>query len=235
MCDGVDVLGQLSLFRELARDVRLCCVHPEMAAVRKVEAIMHLVNEVLPAPPGSPARPGYVEPGTGPEGVAGLLAARLAGHPQMATAVVTEYAGEGVTVKTDRDGWLDLDDGGPGLFGETERLRLGVPCGTRCYWREGWMVTASGVVAARVRLLAVPARLPADVAARLGGAAAFGSLVAVHDPHRRAREARVSGAAVESTAAVVLGQARAACALGWEQVTAEFTMHLARAAAKVVA
>jgi hypothetical protein len=235
--DPMGLLSALSLLRQATDDVRLYCVTPGMPAARKVDAILLLLNEVLPAPQGSPARPGWIQPGTDAAGVASLIAQRLAGHPQMATAAIEEYAGEAVIVRTEQAGELALGDDPvnhpvPGLLDGTERRRLGVPRGTACQWRTGWMITVSGVVAARVKLLAVPGRLPATVAARLHGSAPFGQLVAVHDPHRRAREARADGERVISTAAVVLGRDGAPCALAWEETLPEFTRHLARRAAR---
>src|SRR4249920_3423870 len=137
-------LGQVSLYRDVLDDVRLLCVHPEMPPQRVREAVLRAVDEVMPAEPGTPGDPFAIPPGTTAGGVAEIIAVQLRAHPQPATAVLSRYAAEQVSIKTDGDGEIRLTDEpaiadgrGGWLFAGTERRRLGVPLGTGCYWRTG--------------------------------------------------------------------------------------------------
>lgn len=229
MQESLRVLSQprtdvASLLAGVITDIRRTCVNFEMPAWQKVDAIMGLLDEVCPPPPPG-AWAGFIPPGAQPAQVAAMLADHLAGHPAMVTELARAWTTENIAVITQDKGER------PATAEQARRLRL--RAGHPVYWRDGWLVTDSSVIIARVQVAAVEARLPEAVRAGLGGYTPFGALVGQHQPHRQARIATATGGdpAIDSTAAVHLGADPVPCALAWEQFTADFCRHLARLAA----
>jgi hypothetical protein len=207
----------------LIRDIRLILVHQDLGNAGKLGAITQAVDQLAP-PPG---------PEASGAPAAALAAALLASGTGTATALFEKLAGEPVRIEltscTDRP------------LTATECLTLRASPGTHGHQRTGTLRTAdSGMVAAEVTSLVVPARLPADARRALGipgpddpapppSAIPLGQVLAGFGVHREPLGARmvrdstgISGSriSVESSARMWLDGVPVA--LASERVTAEF-------------
>jgi hypothetical protein len=135
----------------LIRDIRLILVHPDLGNAAKLGAITQTVDQLAPAP----------GPDTSTAPTAALVAALLASGTGTATALFEELVGEQIRI--------ELTCSADRLLTATECLELHTSPGTHGHQRTGTLRAAhSGLVAAEVSSLVVPARLPADARRALG-------------------------------------------------------------------
>ena len=200
--------------------IRLYLDHPGLGTPARLSAIRGVVDELCP--PVTPASCGPLSPPlVTPGQVAALIVDTLTGNPAPATALLERLAREPVRVTSCRQPVERPPD-------ETERRRLHTAPGEVIHWRDGQLVTQSGVHAASVHLAVIPARLPAGIRTRLGGTVPFGTLAAGR-LKRRARAAAPGGDgdwyAVASTALLEVDGKLAGIASEW--VVPEFCGHVA--------
>ena len=229
------MLDIASLIADVIGDIRLTGLHPEMPAPRKVTMILNLINETF-GPEPQLGLPTWIEPGTGADGVAAIIANWLRGHPEPFTRAVELFSGTAKGTATLKA------DGAPVLTPARlmERRRLSVPPDEMVWWRTGWLVTDGGVIAAKTRLLLVPGRVP-FMAELESSDTPFGTLaVAAGGVRRTARAAWPAparsrtipgGAKIELTALVTLHGETLPCGIAWEVALPEFIGHVVRLAA----
>jgi hypothetical protein len=211
------------LLSGLIRDIRLILVHPDLGSAAKLGAITQTVDQLAPPPgPQASAAP-----------AAASVAALLARGTGPATALFEELAGEQVRIE---------------LVGRADRPLTAAEClelraspGTHGHQRTGTLCTvSSGLVAAEVSSVIVPARLPASALRALGipgpddpapppSAIPLGKALAGLGVHREPLGARLlrDSARIPGSRVLVESSARmwldgAPVALASERVTAEF-------------
>jgi hypothetical protein len=222
------MLDIASLIADVIGDIRLTALHPAMPAPHKVTMILELINETF-GPPPQLGLPTWIEPGTGADGVAAIIAHWLRSHPDPYTRAVEMFGGTGRGTATLKADGAPEEDAAEDLV----RRRLSLAPGERVWSRFGWLITDDGVVAARTRLLVVPGRVP--FMDELRSDVPFGTLAAAHGGIRRSARAAwvtgVAGSAIESTALCTLGPDRLPCAIAWEATLSEFIGHVVLLAA----
>jgi len=200
--------------------IRLHLDCPGTPDIARLSAIRSVVNALCP--PVQPAGCGPLAPAVATAGqVAGLIFDTLTGNPAPATALLERLAREPVRVASCRQPVERPPN-------ELERRRLHAAPGELIHWRDGQLVTRSGVHAAAVHLAVIPARLPAGIRDRLGGPVPFGTLAG----DRLKRRARAAAAgqdgdwyAVASTALLEVDGQLAGYSSEW--VLPEFYAHVA--------
>jgi hypothetical protein len=137
----------------LIRDIRLILMHADLAAAAKLGAITETVDQLDP-PPGPQAN--------GAQAAASVVAL-LARNTGPATLLFERLAGEEIRIELTGSGDRPL------TAVERRDLRLGPDAGADGHERVGALrAVGSGLVAAEVSSLVVPARLPAAARAALG-------------------------------------------------------------------
>jgi chorismate-pyruvate lyase len=117
-----------------------------------------------------------------PETVGVILAALLQSSSRPLTRVLEDLSGYKLSIKVEASGERSLTG--------SERARLNATGDVHCCWRDGALVTDDGTVAARTRLIWVPARLPSDVCRDLdAGDEPAGRVLAPLGMHREDRRA----------------------------------------------
>jgi hypothetical protein len=135
----------------LIRDIRLILVHADLGTAAKLGAITERVDQLAP-PPG---------PGVRGAQAAARVVALLARNTGPATILFEELAGEEIRIELTRCA------GRPLTPAECRDLRVNP--GARGYERAGTLrAVNSGLVAAEVSSVVVPARLPASARTALG-------------------------------------------------------------------
>jgi hypothetical protein len=207
----------------LIREIRLILVHPDLGNTAKLGAITQAVDQLAP-PPGPEAS---VAP------AAALVAALLASGTGTATALFEELADDQVRI--------ELTGRADRLLTSTECLELRTSRGAHGHQRIGTLRAArSGMVAAEVSSLVVPARLPADARRALGipgpddpalppTTIPLGKALADFGVHREPLGARmlrdstsISGSRVSVESSARMWLDGVPVALATERVTAEF-------------
>jgi hypothetical protein len=207
----------------LIRDLRLILVHPDLGNAAKLGAITQTVDQ-LAQPPG---------PEVSAVSAAATVASLLARGTGPATALFEMLAGEQIRI--------ELTGRADRTLTSAECLELRASPGTRGHYRTGTLRTvSSGLVAAEVSSLVVPARLPSSALRALGipgpdnpvplpSAAPLGKVLAGLGVHREPLGARLlrDSARVPGSRACVESSARmwvdgTPVALASERVTAEF-------------
>jgi hypothetical protein len=207
----------------LIRDIRLILAHPDLGNAAKLGAISQTVDQLAP-PPG---------PQVSAASAAAPVAALLARGTGPATALFEVLAGEQLRI--------ELTGRADRTLTAAECLELRASPGTHGHHRTGTLRTvSSGLVAAEVTSVVVPARLPPSALRALGipgpddpaplpSAVPLGKVLAGLGVHREPLGARMlrdsagipgSRACVESSARMWLDGAPVA--LASERVTAEF-------------
>jgi hypothetical protein len=156
-----------------------------------------------------------------PAEAAGMICGILAWNPGPATAVLAELAQAAaeITVSPFTDRELD----------SAEALALDAEPGSRACERDG-TVTAGPVTAARIRLLALPGRIPADAWTRICAGEPAGETLVRYGLSRSRRRARFDrdGATVDASAVLTLAGLPVAVAA--EHVTAQMCAYVAKLA-----
>jgi hypothetical protein len=207
----------------LIRDIRLILVHPDLGNAAKLGAITQTVDQLAP-PPGPQASDALA---------AAPVAALLARGTGTATALFEELAGDQIRI--------ELTSRADRRLTATECVELRASSGTHGHQRTGTLRTVhTGLVAAEVSSVVVPARLPATTRELLGiygpddpapppSGVPLGTVLAGLGVHREPLGARMvrdstgisgSGVRVESSARMWLDGVPVA--LASERVTAEF-------------
>jgi len=213
-------LDLASMMCEAVTLIRLHLDCPGTPGIARLSAIRSVVDELCP--PVQPAGCGPLTPPLATAGqVADLIASTLTGNPAPATALLERLAREPVRIASCRQPVTRPPD-------ELERRRLHAKPGEVIHWRDGQIVTRSGVHAAASHRAVIPARLPADIAAELDSGIPFGTLAGDRLKRRaRAATAGQSGDwyAVASTALLEVDGQLAGYSSEW--VLPEFCAHVA--------
>jgi hypothetical protein len=204
----------------LIRDIRLILLHPDLGSTAKLGAITETVDQLALLP----------EPAASAAPAAASVAALLARGTGPATTLFEELAGEQIRI--------ELTCCADRPLTAAECLELRVSPGSHGHQRTGTLRTASsGLVAAEVSSLVIPARLPASARTALGipwpgdpaplpSAVPLGKVLAGLGVHRESLGARLlrdsTGGRVLVESSARMWVAGAPVALASERVTAEF-------------